>query len=73
MSLAPGPHLDELNLRMGKRVLVDIDALLNANTDRGQQTYLLEWARHAVIQASSCAVYGEKHPFLDPEVEKAYW
>lgn len=73
MSLAPGPHLDELNLRMGKRVLVDIDALLNADTDRGQQTYLLEWARHAVIQASSCAVYGEKHPFLDPEVEKAYW
>ena len=53
---------------MGKRLLVDIDDLLGA-----KKIYLLEWARRAVVQASSCGVYGEEHPFLDPEVEKAFW
>ncbi|KAK2022916.1 cytochrome P450 [Colletotrichum zoysiae] len=69
MSLAPGRHLDELSLRMGKRVLVDIDSLLESKGN----TPLLSWARHAVVQATSCAVYGEKHPFLDQKVENAYW
>lgn len=75
-SLAPGPHLDELSLRMGKRVMVDIDNLLNAAAGAagtGHKFRLLAWARHAVVQATSCAVYGEKHPFLDPETEGAYW
>lgn len=73
MNLNPGESLDELNLRMGKRALIEVDALSNANSGRGQQIYLLEWARHAVIQATSCAIYGEKHPFLEPEVETAFW
>jgi hypothetical protein len=53
---------------MGKRLLVDIDDLLGA-----KKIHLLEWARRVVVQASSCGVYGEVHPFLDPEVEKAFW
>ncbi|KAF4784458.1 hypothetical protein HER10_EVM0008622 [Colletotrichum scovillei] len=69
MSLAPGRHLDELSLRMGKRVLIDIDELLSAKA----AVPLLSWARHAVVQATSCAVYGEKHPFLDQEIENSYW
>ncbi|RYP81459.1 hypothetical protein DL770_005892 [Monosporascus sp. CRB-9-2] len=69
MSLAPGPHLDDLSLRMGRRVLVDIDDLLGSKGE----VPLLAWARHAVVQATSCAVYGEKHPFLDQEIENSYW
>ncbi|KAK1480381.1 hypothetical protein CTAM01_14428 [Colletotrichum tamarilloi] len=69
MSLAPGRHLDELSLRMGKRVLIDIDELLSAKA----AVPLLSWARHAVVQATSCAVYGEKHPFLDQDIENSYW
>lgn len=69
MSLAPGRHLDELSLRMGKRVLIDIDSLLGSDS----KVSLLSWARHAVVQATSCAVYGEEHPFLDPEIESSYW
>ncbi|KAH8892085.1 cytochrome P450 [Thozetella sp. PMI_491] len=74
-SLAPGPHLDEQNERMGDRALVDVDALLHASSlkQQGGQVRLLEWARHAVTQASSCGVYGANHPFLDPEVETAFW
>ncbi|KAL9040691.1 MAG: hypothetical protein Q9214_004384 [Letrouitia sp. 1 TL-2023] len=72
-SLMPGPSLDDLNLKMGRRALLEVDALLDPNRYQGQQVYLLEWVRHAVVQATSCAVYGEKHPFLEPEVEKAYW
>jgi cytochrome P450 len=56
---------------MGKRVLVDIQELLN--NSNGDGVRLLAWARHAVVQATSCAVYGEEHPFLDPEVESSYW
>jgi len=75
LSLAPGPHLDEQNERMGNRALVDIDALLNTSSlkQQGHQIKLLEWARHAVVQASSCGVYGTEHPFLDLEVEKSFW
>ncbi|KAM0810746.1 hypothetical protein AB5N19_11096 [Seiridium cardinale] len=72
-SLVPGPHLDEQNMRMGTRVMVDIDDLLDSNAGRPKQVSLLEWARHVVVQASSCGVYGQEHPFLQPEVEEAYW
>ena len=75
LSLAPGPHLDEQNERMGNRALVDIDVLLNTSRlgQQGRQIKLLEWARHAVVQASSCGVYGTEHPFLDLEVEESFW
>jgi hypothetical protein len=29
--------------------------------------------RSMVVQASSCGVFGEQHPFVDPKVEQAYW
>ncbi|KAL3418727.1 hypothetical protein PVAG01_10443 [Phlyctema vagabunda] len=73
LSLAPGPHLDEQNLRMGKRLILEFEDLLNARGSGRAQMYLLEWSRRAVVQASSCGVYGEQHPFLDPEVEKSLW
>lgn len=72
--LAPGPHLDGPNMRMGKRVLLDIDALLTSDEAGGENSVkLLEWSRHAIISASSHAVYGNNHPFLDPEIEAALW
>lgn len=60
-SLAPGPHLDGQNERMGRRVLLHVNDLVVG----GQQINLLEWARHALTQASSCGVYGTTHPFVD--------
>lgn len=74
-SLAPGPHLDAQNERMGKRVLLDIDELVvgAALGPHGHEINLLEWGRHAITQASSCGVYGTKHPFLDSGVEQAFW
>ncbi|KAK4118987.1 hypothetical protein N657DRAFT_694029 [Parathielavia appendiculata] len=71
LGLLPGPNLDNLNMhnmRMGQRVLVDIDDFLKSG-----EVYLLQWARHTIVQATSCAVYGEQHPFVDPDVESAYW
>ncbi|KAJ3483687.1 hypothetical protein NLG97_g7250 [Lecanicillium saksenae] len=73
-SLAPGPHLDAQNLRMGNRVLLEVDNLLSdsaLNSDRSIQ--LLDWTRHLVVQASSCGVYGNQHPLVDPKVEQAFW
>ncbi|KAK4172380.1 cytochrome P450 [Triangularia setosa] len=70
-SLAPGTQLDEMNLRMAQRALIDLDLLLGNGKDK--KIKLLDWARHAITQASSCGVYGNQHPFLDPEVYKAFW
>ncbi|KAH0027772.1 cytochrome P450, partial [Aureobasidium melanogenum] len=75
MSLAPGPALDEQNKRMAERALLDIDALVSSSCSKtdGSKIMLLDWARHVVTQASSCGVYGNEHPFLDPKVEQAFW
>ncbi|KAG5928684.1 hypothetical protein E4U42_000162 [Claviceps africana] len=72
--LLPGQHLDEQNLRMGNRVLVELNNLMaNINMSRPRSINLLEWTRHLVVQASSCGVYGNYHPLLNPKVEQAFW
>ncbi|ATY64412.1 Cytochrome P450 [Cordyceps militaris] len=56
-SLAPGPHLDEQNLRMANRVLLEVDNLLRGSAPSGGRgMQLLDWTRHLVVQASSCGV-----------------
>ncbi|KAF4554116.1 Cytochrome P450-like protein 38 [Elsinoe fawcettii] len=70
-TLAPGADLDAQNLRMGNRVLVDIDALIEDGTN--SEIMLHEWVKHAVVQASSCGILGVQHPFLDQKVEDAFW
>lgn len=79
-ALMPGPRLDEQNLRMGRRALADIDELVAGHTEgetnrggSGDEIALLGWVRRMVVQASSCGVFGEQHPFVDPKVEQAYW
>ena len=72
-ALGPGPNLDLQNSRMGHRAIVDIDSLL-AQAEQGlAKINLLEWTKHMVVQASSSGVFGEQHPFLDLEIEKAFW
>ncbi|RDW86488.1 cytochrome P450 [Aspergillus mulundensis] len=66
-TLAPGPALNEQNLRMGNQALAELGILLN----RGGEVGLLEWAQHAVVQATAAGLYGVEHPLKDPEVEKA--
>ncbi|KAF4999358.1 hypothetical protein FGRMN_2499 [Fusarium graminum] len=43
--LAPGPSLDEQNLRMGDRALIDIEQLLPKEKDGVSKVLLCEWAR----------------------------
>jgi hypothetical protein len=71
--LATGPFLDEQNLRMGDRALIDIEQLLPKDTDGVSKVNLLEWAQYAVVQASACGIFGVEHPFLDPKVDQAFW
>lgn len=73
-SLASGPHLDYLNHQMGSRALVEIDKLLNGDQNDGRRAIpLLAWSRYTVVEATSYAVYGEKHPFVNREVVDAFW
>ncbi|KAF4331610.1 hypothetical protein FBEOM_14635 [Fusarium beomiforme] len=71
--LATGPSLDEQNLRMGDRALIDIAQLLPKEADGVEKVSLLEWAQYAVVQASACGIFGVEHPFLDPKVDAAFW
>lgn len=71
-ALLPGPRLDEQNLRMGRKALIDLDELVEMG-QKGGKIMLLEWVKKVVVQASSCGVFGEQHPFLDPKVEEAFW
>lgn len=74
LGLTPGPRLDEQNLRMGRRALVDVDDLIASQGSGDSSTIsLLSWVKAMVVQASSCGVFGEQHPFLDPKVEEAFW
>lgn len=69
-ALAPGPGLDVQNLRMGERSLVDVAELAGAAAG---EVRLMEWCRRTVVQATSCGIFGVDHPFVDPEVEAAFW
>ncbi|RDL36335.1 Uncharacterized protein BP5553_05687 [Venustampulla echinocandica] len=67
-ALAPGPHLDAQNLRMADQSLIEVTDMLKQG-----EIQLLEWARHAVVQATGAGLYGVQHPFKDPEIEDAMW
>ena len=67
-NLAPGPHLDEQNMRMGEECIIQVDNLL-----KSKEMFLLEWTKHTIVHASSYALYGAGHPYRTPEVKAAYW
>lgn len=67
-ALAPGPHLDAQNLRMGVQALVEVENLLKLS-----EVSLLAWAKHAVVEATGAGLYGVEHPFRGPEIKEALW
>lgn len=70
-ALLPGAHQDVQNLRMANSVISLVDGLVNGG--KGRTTGLVSWTQHLVVEASSCGFFGMEHPFLDLEVEKAFW
>ncbi len=72
-SLSPGPHLDVQNLRMGEQLIIELEGLLDVDHGSSKNVKLFKWVKDAVVQASSCGIYGANHPFRDPAVEKAFW
>ncbi|KAI1466290.1 cytochrome P450 [Daldinia caldariorum] len=74
LTLEPGPWLDAQNLRMGQSCSALINSLVGGlEGEEGNKVWLLSWVKHLVVQASSCGVYGQEHPFLDPAIVKAFW
>jgi hypothetical protein len=70
----PGIGLDELNLRMGRQAIIEVDKLVAVGQQRELGSImLLDWVRRTAVRASGCGVFGEKHPFRDLKVEKAFW
>jgi len=72
-ALAPGPHLDKANLRMGDQLLIELKGLLDISGDVSKTIKLYKWAQETVVQATSYGIYGANHPFHDVAVKDAFW
>ena len=69
-ALAPGPHLDDQNLRMGDQSVIEISETL-ANGDDGTQ--LFQWSISTIIRATGASLFGVEHPFRDQDLVDAMW
>lgn len=69
-AMAPGPHMDEQNLRMGQESVVEVDALLSGNR---KEMKLWEWSKNVIMQAMGVGLFGREHPFKDKEIADAMW
>lgn len=73
-AIEPALHPDrdggDLNLVMLTHLKDVLDEASIAGNDSQD---LLAWAKHAMTQASTRAVYGPLNPFLDQDVEDAFW
>ena len=69
-SLAPGPGLDQMNVR----VLSRLADSLNAVGEKGETVDLYHWIKHLFTRASTAAVFGPGNPFdLEPELVDVFW
>ncbi|KAK4185846.1 cytochrome P450 [Podospora australis] len=69
-AFAPGPHMDEQNLRMGEESIVEVADLLSGKSDEFD---LFEWSKHVIVSATGASLFGTDHPFKDPEIAEAMW
>ncbi|KAK8110180.1 uncharacterized protein PG998_006637 [Apiospora kogelbergensis] len=69
-AMAPGPHMDEQNLRMGQESVVEVDTLLSGNR---KEMKLWEWSKNVIMQAMGVGLFGREHPFKDKEIADAMW
>lgn len=51
----------------------DVTNAVGSHRPQQQTRELYAWLKHIITQASMKSIYGPKHPFDDPEVEKAFW
>lgn len=68
--LAPGPSLDAMNRAMVQDVKRSADTLASKGT---QRLNLGIWLRHELTMATTNAVFGPGNPYLNPEIEDAFW
>jgi len=73
-SLSPGPHLDYQNLRATNSLKDVIDkSFSRSSASNSSRLRLHEWVKHVITIAASNGVYGTSNPFLDAQVEHAFW
>ncbi|MCJ1348396.1 hypothetical protein MMC31_006628 [Peltigera leucophlebia] len=65
-----GTGLDRMNSTMIKNLQISIDKL---ESQRNVSFDLHTWCRHAIVVASTDAVYGPLNPYKSEEIENAFW
>lgn len=69
-AMAPGPHMDDQNLRMGWESISEVTELLSRKSDEFD---LFEWSKNVIVQATGVGLFGSEHPFKDMKVANAMW
>ena len=73
-ALFPGPHLDYQNLRTVNSIKDSLEELFLAISPNDTvQIPLYQWTRHVVTLAATNGVFGTSNPFLDKQIEEAFW
>lgn len=65
-----GSGLDRMNSTMIKNLQISIDKL---ESQYDVSFDLHTWCRHAIVVASTDAVYGSLNPYKSEEIENAFW
>ncbi|KAK5657862.1 hypothetical protein OQA88_2410 [Cercophora sp. LCS_1] len=69
-AFAPGPHMDEQNLRMGVESILEVANLLGGQSG---EFNLFEWSKHVIVQATGASLFGTNHPFKETDIAEAMW
>ncbi|MCJ1248352.1 hypothetical protein MMC30_005569 [Trapelia coarctata] len=67
-------HPDRDGASMNLSMLTHLKELLDeASMVKDEPQHLLAWVKHGITQASTRAMYGPLNPFLDKDLEDAFW
>lgn len=67
-------HPDHDGAALTLAMLTHLNGILGqASMEKDEPQVLLAWVKHAITQASTRAMYGPLNPFLDKDVEDAFW
>lgn len=65
-----GPGSADLQVATLDELMSILDAA-EFNFEKPQPLYA--WVKNTITRAAIRAVYGPRHPFMDPEIENAFW
>lgn len=70
-AMAPGEAINNMLLEAAQTSAETLSQFDGEN--RGKRVDLWEWVSHEITLSHTNAVYGQRNPYKDPQVEAAFW